>query len=169
MDYPSVINSNHVFTAKVEIKGDETSHDLEVWSYVYRGSKTYSNEREGNKQKVYIPAEGSVIVELQNSVIDADPGDYKLKVKIQKDSQKTLKELTGDLRVTEYSSEENCGDCSGSSQQNYALSSPFSTPKPFALSTIMFESSQRKAERLVPYFIGTIMILTTLFLLFSRP
>ncbi|HIH39681.1 TPA: lamin tail domain-containing protein [Candidatus Woesearchaeota archaeon] len=44
----------------------------------------------------------------------------------------------------------------------------FNSAKPYALSTVVFESSQRKAEELVPYFIGTIMTLTTLFLLFSR-
>ena len=166
-DYPNVINANRVFTIKVEINGDENPHDLEIWSYVYRGSKTYSGEREENKQKIHIPADGSLLVELQNAVIDAEPGDYKIKVKIQKDDQKTLKELTGDLRISNDVPGIAC-DASTIPQTNCNLNSIFNSAKPYALSTVVFESSQRKAEELLPYFIGTIMTLTTLFLLFSR-
>ncbi len=52
--------------------------------------------------------------------------------------------------------------------QPQKLQNVFNPSKPYALSTIMFESSQRKAEELVPYFIGSIMTLTILFLLLSK-
>jgi len=95
---PLTAENNNEFTTKVLIKTkDETK--LKIWSYVYRGSKCYSGEREDNLQEILIQANGNKTVELKNNIIDAEPGSYKFKVKLLLEGQKTEKELTEDIWV----------------------------------------------------------------------
>jgi len=162
LSYPETVYPGKEFTIKVEIKSDDKTHELEVWSYVYRGSKSYSGEREQNKQKVNLPAGSSIIIDLKNTVIETSPGDYKLKVKIKKDDLKTLKELTGELVVEEYPEE------TISAATFFSQKRAFNSGKTFAISTIMFESSQRKAEKLVPYAVALIMSATVIFFILSK-
>ena len=97
---PLTAENNKEFITKVLITAkDETK--LKIWSYAYRGSKCYSGEREDNMQEILIQANGNKTVELENTVIDAEPGDYKLKVKLLLEGQKTEKELTEDIMVIE--------------------------------------------------------------------
>ena len=97
---PLTAENNKEFITKVLITAkDETK--LKIWSYAYRGSKCYSGEREDNMQEILIQANGNKTVELENTVIDAEPGSYKLKVKLLLEGQKTEKELTEDIMVIE--------------------------------------------------------------------
>ena len=153
LSYPETIFQNKEFSAKVEIKGDNKPHELEVWSYVYKGSESVSGDRELNKQIITLPEESSIIIDLKNKA-NAEPGNYKLKVKIKKDDQKTIKEITSDIVVAE--SSEDQITFPGESR---------TTQKPYSLSTIMFESSQRKAEKLVPYGIVAVTSLTVIFVI----
>jgi len=90
---PLTVENNNEFTTKVLITAkDETK--LKIWSYAYRGSKCYSGEREDNMQEILIQANENKTVELKNKIIDAEPGDYKLKVKLLLEGQKTEKEIT---------------------------------------------------------------------------
>jgi len=97
---PLTAENNNEFKTQVLITArDETR--LKIWSYVYRGSKCYSGEREDNIQEILIQANENKTVELENTVIDAEPGDYKLKVRLLLEGQKTEKELTQDIEVIE--------------------------------------------------------------------
>jgi len=97
---PLTAENNNKFKTQVLITAkDETM--LKIWSYVYRGSKCYSGEREDNIQEILIQANGNKTVELENTITDAEPGDYKLKVKLLLEGQKTEKELTEDIEVIE--------------------------------------------------------------------
>ncbi len=78
---------------------NENDIDIKVWSYVYRGSKSYSGEREENKKEFVLKGMSSDVVELSNIVPEAEPGDYKLKVWINKDNQKTNKGITNDIKI----------------------------------------------------------------------
>ena len=100
VEKPAQIGSNSDFKVKVKITNNETEdHSFKVWSYVYRGSKSYSGEREQNMQQVNILAGTSATIELENRIIEADPGEYKFKVKIKKDNQKTDYEITETLDI----------------------------------------------------------------------
>ncbi len=88
------------FSTAVSISNDGKSHTFEVWSYVYRGSKCYSGEREENKKTIRLDPGETAEVELKNIVTRAEPGDYKFKVKIRKDSQKTTKDLRDDVHIS---------------------------------------------------------------------
>lgn len=95
---------NREIETKIKIENSEDyQQKVEVWSYVYRGSKCYScdeskNEtREQNKEQVIINALETEEIILTNIVPEAEDGDYKLKVKILKQDYKTPKEFTFDI------------------------------------------------------------------------
>lgn len=79
----------------VSVTSDEEPHIFVVWSYIYRGSKKYSEE--STEQFSLSPYE-TKLVELRNA-INASTGDYKLKIKINKDAQKTDTEFTKNITV----------------------------------------------------------------------
>ena len=101
MEIPEFIYSNEGFLVKVKLENyDEEGHDIKIWSYVYRGSKVYSESREANIQEFVLKPNSSIVVELENRA-QAEPGEYKLKVKINKDNQKTDKELTENISIAD--------------------------------------------------------------------
>lgn len=88
---------NETFSTRVRIINNKnTDTEFDVWSYVYRGSKCYSciNEREENLNHILVEAKSSAEVLLYNTVKDAEPGNYSLKVKILKENLKTPKEYS---------------------------------------------------------------------------
>ncbi len=98
LDLPATVGDDSEFTARLLIDNSQQAHEFEVWSYVYRGPKSYSGEREDNLQRVKVDAGESAIIELQN-VVEAPPGAYKYKVKIRKDGQSTTTDLTRELAL----------------------------------------------------------------------
>lgn len=99
LEIPEIIYSGEEFLAKIKLDNyEKEEHDIKIWSYVYRGSKVYSESREANIQQLVLKPNASIIVELENKA-QAEPGDYKLKVKINKDNQKTNKELTANISI----------------------------------------------------------------------
>lgn len=97
---PDTIFAGKEFEAKLKIENnDDTAHKFEIWSYVYRGNKCYSGEREANKQTKYLAEKSSKAITLKNKVEEADDGLYKLKIKILKDDLKTPNDLTRDIVI----------------------------------------------------------------------
>ena len=98
-EIPNIVYSGENFLVNISLDNyDKEKHDIKIWSYVYRGSKVYSESREGNIKQFVIQPNTSLFVELENKA-EAEPGEYKLKVKINKDNQKTNKELTENISV----------------------------------------------------------------------
>jgi len=59
VELPASVNSGGVLRVKVQLVGDYSEHDYNIWSYLYRGSKCYSclegkAERESNLQQVQL-------------------------------------------------------------------------------------------------------------------
>ena len=106
LDYFVVEQQKEIFSGReFKIRVNFTNHDLgehdvSVWSYVYRGSKVYSISRKANEHNFSLDLGESRIIELP-ILVDAEPGDYKIKVKIKKDNQKTDYEMKWDVAVTE--------------------------------------------------------------------
>lgn len=65
---------------------------------MYSGSVSYSGHREQNKQSFHLDPWASAVINLTNTVV-AEPGEYKIKIKIRKDEQKTTTDLTKLLTV----------------------------------------------------------------------
>lgn len=88
IEKPEVVYKDEDFDIIVGVQNyDNQPHVIKLWSYVYRGSKVYSGTREGNLIIITITPNSSEEIKLENTV-EADPGTYKLKIKINKDDQK---------------------------------------------------------------------------------
>lgn len=100
----SLVDFDKVFVVGEEknitlvIKNNHEPHSFVVWSYVYRGSKSYSGGREENKQTIDLKAGETAQVVLANTV-GAEPGEYKFKVKIRRDALKSTTDLTEEVIV----------------------------------------------------------------------
>ena len=104
---PDEIEVGKRFDIEVELtNNDNVANEIEIWSYVYRGNKAYSGDREENKKSLTVHAKESEIIKLSNIVPEAEPGSYKLKVRIRKDDQKTFKEITEVVEIIGNDAEE---------------------------------------------------------------
>lgn len=123
-----------------------------VWSYVYRGSRTYSGEREGNKQEVSLSAGTEADVTLQNTVEGAGPGSYKLKIKVLEQGRKTPQEFTEDVDVLgELRSSSETVQALGKPQQEGQIQEAKPTLTELPPTTLVFESRVAKIRKNIPY------------------
>lgn len=97
LDFQKEINDS-AFKTRLLISNDDENNTFEVWGYVYRASVCYSGERESNKQTLKLSPGESKTIELINTV-NATPGEYKYKVKIRKNNQKSTTDLRKDVVI----------------------------------------------------------------------
>ncbi len=162
VDAPQEVASGEEFTIQLNFQNDDDEkHKAEVWSYVYSGNKCYCKDREENKEEVSLAPEKSEIITLKNKVIDAEPGNYKLKVYIIKDNQKTKRELTREIKVIP------------SSAGLYTR--PFQNQQPEEISLesekypqVIYESTNIKAQKLIPIFIIILLAILSAILIWKR-
>ena len=169
---PSTIRLGEDFETEVElVNNDDEDIDIELWSYVYRGSKCYSGDREENKQRFTLKKGSSKGVELINMVEEAEPGDYNFKVKIRKDQQVTLKELTEQISVISSEKIEVEGllmtQCPPLSEE-YLFTNALLSEKSRCSSVVIYESSSQKAKNLIPYLIIALSIFLNVILIWKR-
>jgi len=94
------IKNNELITTTINLtNNDDYAHNISIWSYVYYHTTSYSGERTKNLKTLILPPQTSILLNLTNTITDTEPGDYKLKVKINKDNQATNKEITKDISV----------------------------------------------------------------------
>jgi hypothetical protein len=166
----------------LSITNDGSSHDFTVWSYVYKGSKCYSGEREDNKMTVSLDPGEEKDIELENYIEDAEPGEYKLKIKIIKDSQKTAKEITKDILLlspmTNEVEKENStlkinqaiiSLVNSTNRTDDAKSAQTYAAGQTITGNTVYKSSSKKAADMAAYFIiGSALVLATILILRSR-
>ena len=92
------VGENIIVRVKVK-NNDNVDYEIKTWSYVYRGSKSYSGDKEGNKEEFNLAAGEIEIIELKNIVLEAESGQYNLKVKVNKNNQKTNYEITKPITI----------------------------------------------------------------------
>ncbi|TKJ17473.1 hypothetical protein CEE44_02980 [Candidatus Woesearchaeota archaeon B3_Woes] len=177
INYPKKISSSQEFNINVEIKNDDDQDsEVDIWSYVYRGSKSYSGDRQQNKKHITIDVGSSEIITLTNKVSSLEDGDYKLKVVINKDNQKTNKEIIEEISVS--------GSGSYSTKCLSAEYSPnFGNPISLAEFNIfnrllctesihykqqIYESKNEKIKKTLPYFIITLTTLLSIVLIIKK-
>jgi hypothetical protein len=180
INFESDLYSGEEIVLPIKFINDDNNHDFKIWSYLYRGSKCYSccddceivKEKDDNLNDFSLSAKGTKVVELPLIIDDnLDSGKYKLKVKINKDNQKTNKEITLNITIKEklVSSESEEGSnmlsandlCTGSSIENEqttisddSLNNNFI--KKSSKGIIVYESNSEKAKQLIP----TILMVT---------
>ncbi len=99
-EMPYNVYLNDSFDIFLEIDNDDDDDaELEVWSYVYRGSKKYSDGEKSNLKYVNVDGEDTKEVRLENKMIVGNEGDYKLKVKIKKKGRKTTYDKTKEIHL----------------------------------------------------------------------
>ncbi len=104
LSMPAEIRNNEEFFSEVLISSGRATN-FTIWSYVYRGSRCYSGEREENKQHAFVDANSNVTVTLANTAV-APPGDYLFKVKILQEGLRTEREITESITVIESKQQE---------------------------------------------------------------
>lgn len=93
-----IANQSEPFITTLSIYNDDDPHVFSVWSYAYRGSVSYSGDREQNKQVITMSAGEHRFITLKNDV-KGPGGSAKFKVKIRRDNLKTPYEITKELLI----------------------------------------------------------------------
>ncbi len=106
-EIPALVTSREKIDVLVTLQNDGLAHNYSLWGYVYKGSICYSctNQtlaRNSTLQQISLqPNEkDSVLFELPLDDIMKE-GEYKVKVKLRKDSQKAVKEIIETIVVVE--------------------------------------------------------------------
>ncbi|MFH1682256.1 MAG: lamin tail domain-containing protein [Candidatus Woesearchaeota archaeon] len=161
IDYPTEIFPGQVFRIKLQLLGDKQEHSFTSWGYLYRGSKCYScadGERDSNNINFRLKENELKQVEL---LMKADEeiaaGIYNLKVKLNKDNQKTDKEITVEIYVSdkleqkeealELFTEDNSFDPDNLLEVNSKKKEIVNEIN----GIVIYESNSEKAKQLVPY------------------
>jgi hypothetical protein len=99
--YPASIQKDKIFNCTLKIINNETiRHKITAYSYLFRGSKSYSGPRGINNKSLTVPPHSSTTLFLENEIHEQiQEGKYRYKIRIYKDDQKTPKEFTYDVNV----------------------------------------------------------------------
>lgn len=87
---------------------DTEEHTYAVSSKIYRGPKTYAGDFFVNQKKIILESGEVQNVTLENNWSRLEQGTYNLKIQVQKDQQKTLKEFRSTIVIGEL--EDRTGD-----------------------------------------------------------
>jgi hypothetical protein len=167
IDKPLNIEVGKEFETEVELtNGNKEDHEVDIWSYVYRGSKSYTGDRHANLKTVLLPAESSRTITLRNFIEKAEPGEYKLKIKMQRDDYKTEKEITETINIIRSQNQE----IGQPHNENTFNQFPTNT-RPFIPNqepVVIYESTSYKAKKLVPFFIIGLLGFFSIILIWRR-
>ena len=135
-----------------------------VWAYVYKGSKSYSGNREGNRRPIRF--EKGVNTFILPMTVDSltEPGVYNVKIKILKDGRKTAIEEEKEISVTAFVLHSISLDVaeladSENASETTAKLAKLSTYE-YKPGTVVYQSSDDRARELAPWlFVGSLVIL----------
>lgn len=168
VDYPYNIKVGEESVVRVKVvNNDDEDYRIAVWSYVYRGSKPYSGDREQNKEVFTLSEDEARIIELKNIVLDAESGQYKLKVKVNKNNQKTDYEITKSITIEDVQKEKKV-DCLEQKKMTAEESVWQLEDVPKFRPEIIYESSTYKVKKLIGYFIIGILTFLSIVLIWRR-
>lgn len=165
IEMPSEIIVGEKFDIKLRLDNNEDSDiPIKIWSYIYRGPKSYSGEREENKKEFVLKKKSSDIVELSNIVTEANSGDYRMKVLINKNSQKTNNEITENIKINNKieKNKEFLDSKLIISEENKI------TQNVIRNSGVVYESSSEKSKKLVITLLLILSLLLNIILIWRR-
>ena len=162
-DFNENIEVDKEFSTKIILdNNNDVNIPIKVWSYVYRGSKSYSGDREDNMEEFVLKANSLQIVELYNIVENAESGNYKFKVLINKNNQKTNNDITRNIIINNKLNENN--------EESFEFDEV--AKNEITGNTInygiVYESSTEKAKNLVLWFLMILSILLNIALIWRR-
>lgn len=181
-EWPAKIIPGQNYTLKTEIKNNNQPHSFTIWSYLYKGQKCYScnafqYDNNYNSKTLSLSADE---ISWPETTITADSeiasGEYKLKVKTQRDDQKTVKEFTANitvlpkLSVSESKSTFNSlisGTNSNNQNTNLQKESPSSKTSSTSGFTA-YESTSAQSSKVLPYILVVSFMLLLIVLLLPK-
>ena len=108
------------------------------------------------------------VVELSNIVENAEPGNYKFKVIVNKNSQKTNSEIAEDVIITDDINKNNEKIDLESIDENEVIPTKITGNVIMKNNNIVYESTTEKAKKLVAVFIIIISVLLNVILIWKR-
>ena len=143
---------------------------IKIWSYVYRGSKSYSGEREKNKKELVLEANSLHEIELENTIEEADSGNYKFKVIVNKNNQKTNNEIIRDISIINenYNSENDKKLIENKNNRGNNGEKMITANKALMPNNLAYESATEKAKNLAPIFLIILSVLLNIVLIWKR-
>ncbi len=158
------INNNQL-TSNISIQNnEEKTNSFQIWSYIYRGSKSYTGYRLQNIQKISIKPKTNKSIILNNNLSEIPAGDYKLKVQIRKNDLKTTYDITKDISIIQPETEEI------TTNEKINIPSPQittnltkTTPNKITGMTTskIYESKNQKINNYIKIFIYLLVLITT--------
>jgi len=154
------------------IQNDDEFRDITLWAYLYRGSKCYScNNLPRDQNRISFSITPGSLSTKKVTIIpdnDIEPGKYKIKVKLRKDTQKTTRDITKDISILPRYEKRNSSQILPiAAKSNSLIESPQKNVRPAQLSSsfVVYESTGDKAQHLTIYFlaISLSLIVVTLF------
>jgi hypothetical protein len=177
IDFPDSIEVGKEFTAKVMLSNnDDEDTRIKLWSYVYRGSKCYSGEREQNLKELVLKANSFELIQLNNIIREAEPGSYKFKVIVNRNNQKTNNEITEVIAISDYDTTKNENIDLKNTNKNDIIG-PQLTDEVFGSEItsnavknydVVYESTTEKAKKLIYAFMIIASILLNVVLIWKR-
>ena len=160
--YNETIAQNEESSAVLLVKSDSEPHQVKITSYIYRYSRKYSEVYE-ESFTIEKNEEKSIEIPI---FTNASAGEYKLKVRINKDSQKTDYEITKNVTIMggyeekkiEYENKE-----LNKTGENYLRTSINITNPP-----VVYQSKQIKSQGLLPVAIIIVLALLSAVLVWKR-
>ena len=158
IDYPKEINLSKEFNIEVRIKNNEGLANFSLRSYVYRGNKVYSDDNKKNKINFSLMYNEEIIAELTDNITEAESGDYKLKVLLNKNNQKTNYALTKNISISN----------STVKKKNMSKNLTDYDKKEKKNKKTEYESKQEKNKMIIPIMIIFITTLLSVILIWKR-
>ena len=171
-DFNEIVDVGREFNTKILFdNNNDADIPIKVWSYVYRGSKSYSGDREENKKEFILGANSLQEIELENIVEDAEPGDYKFKVVVNKNNQKTNNEVIKGIKInnnTETLKNENIDLKNNPDNKKNDAENVITANKALMPHSLAYESATEKAKNLAPIFLIVLSVLLNIVLIWRR-
>src|SRR3989344_857037 len=85
VSYPQIVVGGEEFKMTLKVRNENKENSASVWAYLYKGAKSYSGEREANKERIILKAGETKEVNLKIKPEEIGEGTYYLKAKMLKD------------------------------------------------------------------------------------
>ncbi|MFH1063980.1 MAG: hypothetical protein V1729_02790 [Candidatus Woesearchaeota archaeon] len=181
IDYPDEVSAGERFTTRVLMTNPTDAYlEVDVWSYVYRSSVSYSGDREQNMKRINLPAFSNVTFDLEN-VVDASDGEYSFKLKFLRSDRKTSEDITLPIRVIEAGSEDTIAQTknavseypdarsgAGTQADSTARRTLIDSDVTGGEGSVVYQSSSAKARWLIPYLLIALLIILLVVLVLKR-
>ncbi len=177
VSYPQTVVGGEEFKVTLKVRNENKENSASVWAYLYKGSKSYSGEREVNKERISLKAGEMKEVNLKIKPEEMAEGTYYIKAKMLKDGRKTEQEDTVAVKIV--ASNTSLAICSlngetlvgkemgangkSGGDKKLAVMQAIDTP-----GIVLYESSTEKSRQLVPYLIIGFLVVLCVGLIWKR-